>query len=88
MKKVGIAELKANLSKYVRAAQRGETVTVFDRDRPVAQIVPVERRPRLTVIEPAPGTPKFNEVQLPPPLPLPEGFDIVDLLLEERQNHR
>ena len=37
---VGIAELKARLSEHLRAVRKGRTVTVLDRDTPVARIVP------------------------------------------------
>src|SRR2546425_8810735 len=39
------------------AVRRGRTLTVLDRDRPVARIVPydTERRPPLTVRSPRPG---------------------------------
>jgi prevent-host-death family protein len=38
---VRIADLKAHLSEYVRAAQRGDEIIVKDRDTPVARLVPV-----------------------------------------------
>ena len=41
MKSVKIAQLKDNLSRYLRAAERGASVVVTDRDRPVAQLVPI-----------------------------------------------
>jgi prevent-host-death family protein len=86
MKQVRIAELKARLSEYLRAVRRGETVAVLDRDTPIAHIVPVRDRPKLTIRKPAPGTPPPNRVKLPKPLKL--DIDIVDLLLEERQRSR
>lgn len=36
---VGIPELKANLSEYVRRAAGGEEIIVSDRGRPVARLV-------------------------------------------------
>ena len=39
MKTVGLRELKNNLSAYVRAARRGETVVVTDRGQAVARLV-------------------------------------------------
>jgi len=39
--KVGIAEFKAHLSEYVRAAQKGKEIVIKDRDTPVAKLVPV-----------------------------------------------
>jgi prevent-host-death family protein len=48
---VGIAELKAHLSDYVRAAQKGKEFIVKDRDTPVAKLTPVGLpRPALPVI--------------------------------------
>ena len=42
MKTVGIADLKARLSEHLRTVKRGATLTVVDRDRPVAVLAPVE----------------------------------------------
>lgn len=42
MKAVRIAELKARLSEHLRAVRRGRTLTVLDRDTPIARIVPYE----------------------------------------------
>jgi prevent-host-death family protein len=86
MRTVGIAELKARLSEYLRAVRRGETIAVLDRETPVAQIVPVRDRTALRIRKPAPGTLPPNQIRLPKPLKL--TVDVVDLLLEERQPHR
>jgi prevent-host-death family protein len=85
MKKVRIAQLKASLSGYLRAVRRGDTVTVLDRDTPVARIVPI-RQPGLHVRKPAPSAPPLNRVPLPPPIGL--KLDVLQLLLEERQGQR
>jgi prevent-host-death family protein len=84
--RVGIAELKARLSEYLRTVRRGETIFVLDRDTPVAQIVPVRDANALRTRKPVPGTPPPKNIPLPKPLAL--ELDIVDLLLEERQAHR
>jgi prevent-host-death family protein len=42
MRKVGIADLKAHLSEHLRKVRAGRTLTVLDRDTPVAQIVPYD----------------------------------------------
>ena len=86
MKEVRIAELKARLSEYIRAVRGGETISVLDRETPVAQLGPVRERVALRVRKPAPGTPPPNRVRLPKPLKL--NMEIVELLLEERQGHR
>lgn len=42
MKTVGIADLKARLSEHLKSVRKGRTLTVLDRDTPVAQIVPIQ----------------------------------------------
>jgi prevent-host-death family protein len=86
MKQVRTAELKSRLSEYLRAVRHGETITVLDRDTPVAQIVPVRQRASLRIRKPAPGSLPPNRVALPKALGL--KIDVVDLLLEERQGRR
>jgi prevent-host-death family protein len=85
MKQTGIADLKARLSEYLRLVRRGDTVTILDRETPVARIVPVHSA-GLHVRKPAAGAPPPNRVPLPPPANLP--IDVVELLLEERQGGR
>lgn len=41
MSDVRIADLKARLSEHLRSVRKGGTLTVLDRDTPVARIVPV-----------------------------------------------
>jgi len=86
MKRVRIAELKSHLSEYLRAVRGGQTITVLDRETPVAQIVPVRDRASLKIRKPHPESPRVNRVPLPKPLKT--GIDVVDLLFEERQLHR
>ena len=65
MKKVRVAVLKAKLSHYLRLVRKGETITVYDRDKPVAEIIPLRTHPpRLKVTEPEPGAPKWYEVDV------------------------
>ncbi|HKA29948.1 MAG TPA: type II toxin-antitoxin system prevent-host-death family antitoxin [Candidatus Binatia bacterium] len=43
---IGVRELRAHLSAYLRAVARGDTVTIGDRRRrPIARLVPMERDP-------------------------------------------
>lgn len=81
-----ISELKSHLSEHLRAVRGGETIAVLDRETPIAKIVPLREQPTLSIRKPAPGTPPLNRFPLPEPLKL--NIDIVDLLLEERQNWR
>jgi prevent-host-death family protein len=41
MKSIGVRELRQRASEYLRLVQKGETVEVTDRGRPVARLVPV-----------------------------------------------
>ena len=86
MRQVRIAELKSKLSEFLRRVQRGESLTVLDRDTPIAQVIPIRTRTGLRVRQPAPGSPAPGKVPLPKPAQL--KIDIVDLLLEERQSSR
>jgi prevent-host-death family protein len=42
MKTAPVTELKNRLSHYLRLVARGETVTILDRGRPVAQLVRID----------------------------------------------
>src|SRR5437588_12111479 len=45
MKSVGVKQLKARLSEYLRLVRGGQTVLVTDRDEVVAELRPARRRP-------------------------------------------
>ena len=86
MEVVKVAVLKAKLSEYLRRVRRGHSVTVLDRDTPIARIVPyAPEAAGLVIRRPAAGIGKLSQVPLPPPL---EAIDIVALLMEERQPDR
>ncbi|MGH9365441.1 MAG: type II toxin-antitoxin system Phd/YefM family antitoxin [Thermoanaerobaculia bacterium] len=87
MSTVRIAELKSKLSEHLRKVRRGWSVTVLDRDTPIARLVPYQNDgASLQVRAPAPGAPKLHRVPLPPPLRVKR--DVVALLIEERQRER
>ena len=87
MNTVRIADLKARLSAHLRAVRRGRSLTVLDRDTPVARLVPFAREgDTLTVRSPRPGAPRLHRIPLPPPLRL--SVDVIALLEEERQRDR
>lgn len=85
MKQIGIAELKNNLSRELRAVEAGEEIEVLDRSRPIARIVPVTSlrgtRRRLQV---RPPLRPFASIRDRRYEPLPGGSDSLALLLEER----
>ena len=45
MKAVGVRQLKARLSEYLRLVKTGETVLITDRDEVVAELRPARRQP-------------------------------------------
>lgn len=47
MRAVGVKQLKARLSEYVRLARAGETILVTDRDEVVAELRPARRQRRV-----------------------------------------
>jgi len=82
MKRIRIAELKSHLSEHLRDVRREKTITVLDRDTPVARIVPI-RQNELHIRHAEPNAPPLGKIRLPrvrTKLP----FDIVDLVLEGR----
>jgi len=46
MRRVRIGELRDNVSRYVRRAERGETIIIVNRDREVAVLSPLRPRGR------------------------------------------
>lgn len=87
MTRVGIAELKAKLSDYVRRARGGETVVVCDRDLPVADLVAHrEGREPLEITPPSGKYQRISDIPMPnlPTIPV----SVTDVLLEARRNDR
>jgi prevent-host-death family protein len=79
MKRIGIADLKARLSEHLRAVRKGRTLTIFDRDTPIAQIVPYSAEP----LEVRRATRRPGDRKLPPPPARPT--DSLSILLEDRR---
>jgi prevent-host-death family protein len=81
MRQVGVAELKNNLSRHLRAVEAGETLEVTDHDRPIARLTPVLRTSGLVIQEP---TRPFSEIagKRYPPANLPVSS--LELLLTDR----
>ena len=86
MSKVGVADLKAKLSEHLRTVKRGEEVTVYDRNEPIARIVPFTSRGALIVREPVRVYKTFRDIKLPAAVKL--DVDPVDLLLQDRNRER
>jgi len=84
---IRIADLKSRLSEHLRKVRAGSSLTILDRDTPIARIVPWKAgNGSLKLRAPLPGAPKLQRVPLPPPLRL--RGDVVKLLMEERQGDR
>ena len=81
--RVGVAELKARLSEYLRRVRAGGTVTVLDRNREIARIVPLESSDPLIVRKRSGLIRCLADIPLPPPLEL--DIDVLELLAEERE---
>ncbi len=86
MSEVGIRALKQNASAVVAEAAAGETVTITDRGRPVAQMTPIPKsRLRSLVDEGHARLPRSNLSDLTPPEP---GPDMSSTLMEMRDSER
>ena len=85
-KETGVADFKARLSEYLRAVRKGREVVIYDRDQPIARVVPYESQRPLAVREPLTSYATLGSIPLPPPAKL--TVDPVDLLLEDRQRNR
>lgn len=79
MSDIGIAELKAHLSEHLRAVRNGASLTVLDRNTPIARIVPYLTQP----LEVRRATRRLRELKLPSKLA--KRTDSVALLIEDRR---
>ena len=57
MSNVKVSELKAKLSAYLSEVRRGASVVVYDRNTPIARLVPFENEPDDLVVIDASGKP-------------------------------
>lgn len=73
MAEVGIRALKQNASAVVAAAAAGESVTITEHGRPVAQLVPIARTRVRALIESGRARAAHRSLaDMPPPEPGPE----------------
>jgi prevent-host-death family protein len=79
MTKVRIADLKARLSEHLRAVRKGRTITVLDRETPIARIVPYAAEP----VEIRKSTRRLRDLELPPPPA--SATDSLAVLLDDRR---
>jgi antitoxin (DNA-binding transcriptional repressor) of toxin-antitoxin stability system len=62
MSEVRIADLKARLSEHLRSVRNGSTLTVLDRDTPIARIVPYSA----PLLEIRKAKRRLRDLKLPP----------------------
>ena len=78
MKAVRIADLKARLSEHLKLVRKGRTLTILDRNTPVARIVPYAAEP----LEVRAATRRLRDFALPP---VPSArTDSLTVLLDDR----
>lgn len=79
-KTVKVAELKARLSACLQEVRQGRPLTVYDRETPIARLVPYTSfTEALTVRQPIRA---LHDIPMPPPLSRP--VDSLAALVEER----
>jgi prevent-host-death family protein len=86
---VGIRELKAQISKYLRQVKAGQTLIITDHGKPVGRIVPVEEtlEARMQRLVEA-GIVRWNGKKLKPrePIAINRGpRQVADLVAEDRE---
>ena len=82
MKTVKVAELKAKLSAYLSEVRGGGTVVVYDRNTPIARLVPIQEETDDLVIIDATASPATLKGLKG--IPLKERVDVDRLLRESR----
>jgi len=78
VKEAGIREARQNLTALIEEVRKGHEVTITDRGKPVARLVPPQAEPR----RPFAGATEFRRRM--PVLPLPLSTTIVDDRVDER----
>ena len=80
MSDVGIADLKAHLSEHLRSVRNGGSLTVLDRNTPIARIVPYAAPP----LEIRKATRRLRDLNLPSKPA--RRTDSVAVLVEDRRS--
>jgi prevent-host-death family protein len=87
--KVGVRELKAGLSRYLREVKSGAIVVITERGEPVGRILPIESSSEQQIARlMEAGLLKWNGRKISPSVPrvrLRGSRSVSDLLLEDRQ---
>jgi prevent-host-death family protein len=89
MERVGVRELRQNLSVYLRRVRRGETLEVTERGRPVATLQPIDE-PDDELAKLARRVPlrrgAGDLAELPPPVKVELDRPVGDVLEELRED--
>lgn len=88
---VGIAELRRNLSAYLRRVAEGERFTVTDHNRPVATLGPPVRRSSVLdrLVDEGKAIPPKRPAGTTPPLTTPGPPNLLgDALIAQRREER
>lgn len=81
---VGIRELRADLSRWIKRVRDGEELVVTDRGEPVARIVPANGRSRLDeLIAAGLARPALRKTRRPLPPPIKARASVSELLTED-----
>ena len=88
-KEIGIRELKARLSSYLRQVRTGETIIITDRGRPIGRIVPIMQstHDQLEVLRSA-GLIDWNGKtisQIDPVAQITSKKTVAEILIEDRE---
>jgi len=51
MDQIGVREFKNSLSRYLSRVKAGEIITITDRNKPVARLVPISTQPSETILK-------------------------------------
>ena len=86
--RVGVRDLKARLSEYLRAVKTGQTVIITEHGRPIGRLTPVEQpmETRLKALQDA-GMIAWNGRKIKPIPPVAindSNKQVADILLEMR----
>lgn len=88
--RVGVRELRQNLSVYLDRVKAGETLEVTEHGQPVAQLGPRLAKP-VSIIDQmiaegriTPATFDHRKIKLPPAIPDPGGRTLSEILQEMR----
>ena len=88
--RVGVRELRQNLSVYLDRVKNGETLEVTEHGQPIAQLGPRPAKPHSIIDQmiadgrASPATFDHRKIPPPPPDPKPGGPTLTEILLQMR----